>query len=200
MTKQLLITCCLVTLIGGVPITFFSSIAVAKNDDAAQKHEPQNDDTTPDSSKRQSDEQQAHRAAITAKQDARFNANQLRACNKSQDAIKDQMQIISDRGVRQLAVFKKIADRTKEFYATNHYNANGYDVLAADVDAAYDNATVSLGATQGAQRDWSCDAADPRSALQTFRNAKQSEIAALNAYRDKVRELILFVKQAGGAQ
>lgn len=195
MTKQLLISACFALLLGSIPLGLLGNIAYAKEANATQRRadaaeeNAQNDDKGTEASDQRSEN--------AANKDKPFTIQQQRACNKNQDNIKARMQQISDRGATQLAVFKKIADRTKSFYAAKGYNASGYSQAAADVDTAYDQASVALGTTQASQREWSCATADPQATMVQFRDAKQHESTVLMEYKEKVRALILIVKQAG---
>ena len=68
------------------------------------------------------------------------------------------------------------------------------------MDILYSESLAAISMTQVSQTEWSCDDSSPQSAMRVFSNAKKNEIATLKAYKDKVRELILLVKQVGGAQ
>ena len=198
MKKPVLSTLGLI-LLCATPVTFLSSTATAvANSDALEKRSEQatadnRRDTivTPNSN--------AQNAPDVAKEE-RFTAKKLQICNRNQDRFKARMQQISDRGAKQLDVFKKIADRTKAFYEVKAYSDENYGALAAEVDILYSESLAAISMTQVSQTEWSCDDSSPQSAMRVFSNAKKNEIATLKAYKDKVRELILLVKQVGGAQ
>lgn len=181
------------------PTAFFASTALAKNAHATDNKvevETEGDDASPQSEKR--DKVQKKVAAKKQEKQERFDANKLRACEKREGRFKIMMQQLSDRGVKQLGVFKSIADKTNTFYSTKGYHADGYTELAKEVDDLYNRSLTAVNATQAAKDDWSCENDSPIQAMNTFREAKKAEIATLKAYKDKVRELILLVKQAAG--
>ena len=189
---------CLTLLLGTVPIAFSSGTAVALSDKAVQVRA---DQAVERSRNPVGETVRSQRAStVLAEKEERFTDKKLQRCNKSQDGIKLRMQQISNRGVKQLEVFRKIADRTKAFYETKGYSAERYPALAAEVDLQYEQSVAALRATQSSQNEWSCDSSNPLRAMSGFSDAKKNEIAALRAYKDKVRELILLVKQAGGTQ
>lgn len=126
----------------------------------------------------------------------RFTANQLRVCEKRQDRIMTQISSISDRGSKQLEVFHSIAERVKAFYVTKGYHTDSYDATAQQADTLYDQSLVALNATESNGEAWSCNGTNPIAQLQTFKQAKESEMAILAAYKDAVHELIITVKTA----
>ena len=189
----------LALLLGAIPVFFASSTATAVADRAIEVRAENTVEKARDNANAITNNS-SRSAELLAEKEQRLTAKKLQACNKKQDKFKWRMQQISDRGTKQLEVFRKIADRTKAFYETKGYTSDGYVNLAAEVDARYSQAAAAIGLTQSSQNEWSCDDSNPLSAMQGFSDAKKNEIAALKAYKDKVRQLILLVKQAGGNQ
>ncbi len=189
----------LALLLGAIPVFFASSTATAVADRAIEVRAENTVEKARDNANAITNNS-SRSAELLAEKEQRLTAKKLQACNKKQDKFKSRMQQISDRGTKQLEVFRKIADRTKAFYETKGYTSDGYVNLAAEVDARYSQAAAAIGLTQSSQNEWSCDDSSPLSAMQGFSDAKKNEIAALKAYKDKVRQLILLVKQAGGNQ
>jgi hypothetical protein len=128
--------------------------------------------------------------------ESRFTANKLRVCKKKQAQISSAIEQIGDRGAKQLEVFHTIAERTKAFYTSKGYDTAGYSELAQQVDALYDQSLVAVTSTQSTGDNWSCSGSSPMAQFSAFKDAKQTEIATLKAYKDKVRDLIVFVKAA----
>ena len=198
MKTSTLSTLCLTLLLGTVPVIFSSGTAAALSDKAVEVRAEQAAERSHNTESKSARNERA--SAVLAEKEERFAEKKLQRCNKSQDSIKLRMQQISNRGVKQLEIFRKIADRTKAFYEMKGYSVERYPALAAEVDLQYEQSIAALRATQSSQNEWSCDSSNPLRAMSGFSDAKKNEIAALLAYKDKVRELILLVKQAGGAQ
>ncbi len=126
----------------------------------------------------------------------KLEANKLRICEKRQGQITSIMQNIAKRGVAQVAVFDKIADRTKEFYATKGYYISEFTTLASEVDAKYDAALVASNETVALSETWTCSMDDPKGNITALREAKTAEVAALKEYKTSIRNLIVAVKSA----
>ncbi|MBC7764360.1 hypothetical protein H7Y29_01470 [Microbacteriaceae bacterium] len=128
----------------------------------------------------------------------RLTTNQIKKCEKKQKEISNKLDIISARGAKQLEVFHTIATRVENFYIQKGYTADGYDTLVTELDTLYDQSLVAVTSTQNAGDAWSCNLQDPIASLKNFKDAKRAETATLKSYKDKVHELILLVKRAGG--
>lgn len=193
MTKRLVTSLFMALALTVVPVAFTSSIALARNgvetDNATERDL--------ESSKERERLAEDRRVAIEDRKE-RFEANKLRVCEKRQEQIKNMIKKVSLRGTKQLDVFKKIADKTKQFYISKGYNDAGYQALTDEVEALYTTASEAVNSTSSAGSSWSCSGDNPKQTMADFRDAKKNEIAQLKAYKDKVRELILLVKKAGG--
>ena len=126
--------------------------------------------------------------------DKQLTGKRLRACQRKQPDITATMQRISIQGSRQLGVFHDIAERTKSFYEKKGYSVAKYAATAKEVDALYENALASVSTLTSVGDNWSCADNNPRQNLLVFSDAKKAEVAAVQAHKDKVRELILLVK------
>ncbi len=133
----------------------------------------------------------------TARQN-RFDANKVKKCEKKQAKINAKLDTISARGAKQLEVFHAISTRVQTFYITKEYAVENYQTVVSELDALYDQSLVAVTSTQNAADAWSCTVQDPIVSMDTFKSAKRAEITTLKAYKNKVHELILLVKQAGG--
>lgn len=143
-------------------------------------------------------ENKSENANEHAQHSQRFNADKTRKCEAREDKIGDKLDVISNRGSKQLSVFHTIAKRVQDFYVAKHYSVAGYEQLSAELDALYDQSLVALTATQNANDAWGCLMNDPIASLENFKATKRAEMATTAAYKEKVRELILLVKRAGG--
>ncbi len=199
MTKRLLLPLILAAALATVPVAFASTVAYARDDTRRTDTEQRNEtETETENETEHIAETDGTNTAKVSRKD-RLEANKLRVCEKRQDQLKSMIDKVSNRGTKQLEVFKKIADKTKQFYTNKGYSATGYDALVGEVDAAYDTAFTSVNATTTMGDSWSCDGDNPKQAMTDFKAAKKNEIVQLKTYKDKVRELILLVKKAASA-
>lgn len=207
MTKRLLFPLILAVALAVVPVALASTVAYARDDTRRTDTEQRNETETENETENETEtENEREHIAETDGTDAnklnredRLEANKLRVCEKRQDQLKSMIDKVSTRGTKQLEVFKKIADKTKQFYTNKGYSATGYDALVGEVDAAYDTAFTSVNATTTMGDSWSCDGDNPKQAMSDFKAAKTNEVVQLKAYKDKVRELILLVKKAANS-
>lgn len=194
MNKQLLSSLMLALVVSLTPVAFFSNTALAR---AIENNESERETETPERNKPSTEKLEVIKEKIETKKE-RFDANKLRVCEKRKERFKTMMQQVSDRGAKQLGVFKAIADKTNAFYSEKGYNVANYTTVSKEVDELYAQSLAAVNTTQEAKDSWSCDGNNPVGAMEAFRTAKTAEVATLKAYKDKVRQLILLVKQAGG--
>jgi hypothetical protein len=194
MNKQLLSSLMLALVVSLTPVAFFSNTALAR---AIENNESERETETPERNKPSTEKREVIKEKIETKKE-RFDANKLRVCEKRKERFKTMMQQVSDRGAKQLGVFKAVADKTNAFYSEKGYNVANYTTVSKEVDELYTQSLAAVNTTQEAKDSWSCDGNNPVGAMEAFRTAKAAEVATLKAYKDKVRQLILLVKQAGG--
>ncbi len=164
-------------LAGLVPCVFFSDIVTATSD----KHQPKTKVI-------------AENDAESDKSTKGLTGKKLRACQQKQPDIASTMQRISTQGSNQLAVFHDIAERTKAFYASKGYSNAEYTTAVRETEALYENARASVSSLINLSQNWSCADSNPKQNVLVFRDAKKAEVVALQAYKDKVRALIILVK------
>ncbi|QQS22045.1 hypothetical protein IPM09_00640 [Candidatus Saccharibacteria bacterium] len=199
MSKRILVPLVLAALLVAVPITFASSVAYARDsqENIAREQENEMENETENETEHSTAD---NREKVTVEvRKERFEANKLRVCEKRQEQIKSMIEKVSSRGTKQLEVFKKIADKTKQFYTDKKLSDPGYAALVGEVDAAYTSASSAVSSTTTTGNSWTCNGENPKQAMTDFKAAKKNEIAQLKAYKDKVRALIVLVKKAAGA-
>jgi hypothetical protein len=172
-----------------------TSVVKTETDDVENRAQKAIEATSRNTSKTVSKDSEKE-VAVTARQN-RFNANQTKKCEKKQEKIIAKLDAISARGTKQLDVFHTIATRVQSFYIQKGYTADGYDALIVELDKLYDQSLVAVTSTQNASDTWGCNLQDPIASLNNFKVTKRAETATLTSYKDKIRELILLVKQAG---
>lgn len=122
----------------------------------------------------------------------------LAACEKRQTKVNNIFTKATDRNKKHLAVFQKIEERVREFYATKNLSAEGYEAAVANADAKEAVAVAAIEASSEVTFDCaSTDAAKPGAAI---KEAMQVRHAALKDYRTAVKDLILVVKKHHGQQ
>ncbi len=121
-------------------------------------------------------------------------AGQLKICQDRQHAIDNIMARIANRGQKQLTLFSTIATRTEAFYTSKSVTLSNYAALVADVNAKQAAAQTAVDAVKSASTGFSCDSSDPATSVASFQSALKTEIAALQAYRTAVKNLIVGVK------
>lgn len=126
----------------------------------------------------------------------RLEGQKLKACEAREKRIAATMEQMAKRGENHVAVFTKITDRVKAFYAEKGKTVDNYDALVATVDAKKAAAEQAVASAQSVGGVFSCDSDSPKIASDQFRAAHQSQVAALKEYRTAVKELIVAVKSA----
>lgn len=127
---------------------------------------------------------------------SKLDENKRKICEKRQAGITRTMNKMQTRGESQLAVFTKIADRTKAFYEQKQRTVENYTDLVAAVDEKKLAAELAVAAGDEAISDFSCDASDPTAMKDLFKAQLSEQIAALKAYKTAVKDLIVGVKSA----
>ena len=137
---------------------------------------------------------EAKKAEATAK----LADKRLAACEKRQTKVNNIFKKATERNKKQLAVFQKIEERVREFYATKKLSADGYDAAVKNADEKEAAAVAAIEASAEVTFDCaSTDAAKPGVAI---KEAMQARHAALKDYRTAVKDLILAVKKHHGQQ
>jgi len=141
----------------------------------------------------QQNSQERRDAAQTKLADAK-----LKACQKREKAINNIMVRRAERAVKQIDVFKKIAERTEKFYTEKGKTLSNYSALVADVNAKKAAAQAAVDAVKANSITFKCDGTDPKGAAQLFKDSLKAEIAALKDYKTAVKNLIVGVKSVNG--
>jgi len=95
--------------------------------------------------------QEAEQAKVSARREVvqtRLADVKLKVCHLREKTIDNIMSRMGDRGVKQLDVFTKIADRTEAFYVKSGKVLSNYDALVADVTAKKADAQAAVTAAQ----------------------------------------------------
>ena len=141
---------------------------------------------------------ETRREEVKQSNSAKLDENKRKVCEKRQANITRTMGKMQTRGESQLAVFTKIADRTKAFYEEKQRTVENYTDLVAAVDEKKAATQLAIDAGNEAIGDFSCDASDPTAIKDLFKAQLKDQIAALKAYKTAVKDLIVGVKSAQG--
>lgn len=147
------------------------------------------------------------RASASAAKQARKDALsefKVKACEARQAGIQKRSDQMVKRTTNQLDVFAKISQRVQEFYQSKLVpqgkTVANYDSLVADI--ASNGAALSplLAKAQADAVAFSCDKDNPSGQVKAFNEDMKAVITGLQAYRKSVRNLIVAVKGATGAE
>lgn len=131
--------------------------------------------------------------------DGRLDLAKLKICQKHEATINNTLSRITQRGQNQLNLFTTIATRVETFYVSKGKTLANYDALVADVTAKKAAAQTTVDTIKADSVTFKCDGSDPKGALAIFKDALKDEIAALQAYKTSVKNLIVGVKSAQGS-
>jgi len=122
----------------------------------------------------------------------------LKVCQQREKTIDNIMTRMGDRGVKQLDVFTKIADRTEVFYVKSGKVLSNYNALVDGVNAKKADAQTAVTAAQSTMVAFKCDGTDPKGAASSFKTSLEAQNQALKAYKTAVKNLIVGVKSVQG--
>lgn len=127
----------------------------------------------------------------------------VRTCEAKQDSINKRVGSLTDRSVKMVENFTKIAQRVMDYY-TNKVLPSGktvanYDSLVAAIAEKKALVETAIADAQAKADAFSCTSDSPRTQLTDYRLAMQKVIAALKEYRTAIRNLIVAVKSVTGA-
>lgn len=122
----------------------------------------------------------------------------LELCGNRKTHITDVMERISDRAQKQLVLFGNTATRVETFYTNSGKTLSNYTSLVNDINTKAAAAQAAFTTLKNAGSNFSCTASDPQGAITTFKADLQNEIAAMQAYRTSVKNLIVAVKTLVG--
>jgi len=118
----------------------------------------------------------------------------LKVCQQREKTIDNIMTRMGDRGVKQLDVFTKIADRTEAFSVKSGKVPSNYVALVTDVNAKKADAQIAVTAAQSATVTFKCDGTNPKGVASSFKASLEAQNQALKAYKTAVKNLIVGVK------
>jgi len=138
---------------------------------------------------------------LAAAQEARQNkleGQRLAACEKRSSRINSILAHGTDQSRKHLAVFQKIEERVKQFYANKNLSAEGYDAAVTNADEKEAAAVAAI--ETSTETTFDCANADGAKPGDAIRELMKTRHQALKEYRVAIKELILVVKKGHGKQ
>jgi hypothetical protein len=130
---------------------------------------------------------------------ARLDAAKQRVCEVHKKRIAAIMKRGAARAENHVAVFTKIAERTKAFYEKKGKVLANYDELVAAVDSAKAKTEADI-ATLKTLDELDCSSEDPKGNVEDFKTALKTVKDDLQAYRTAIKNLIVGVKSVQSAE
>jgi DNA repair ATPase RecN len=122
-----------------------------------------------------------------------------RSCEARQEAVVKRMSQLVQLAEKIQAAFDRHATRVQEYYLNTVVPAgltvDNYDELLADIAAKKAVVQTTIANAQTDVDEFSCDTADPRTYLTTFRTDMQAVKSALKEYRTSIKNLIVAVSR-----
>lgn len=189
-----------------VGVTALSSSAFA-HDDTDHKHHVAQHEQRPatmlsEEQKQKVEERKtALQEKLTAAKEARQNkleGKRLATCEKRSSKINSILAHGTDQSRKHLAVFQKIEERVKQFYANKNLTADGYDTAVTNADEKEAAAVAAI--ETSTETTFNCENADGAKPGDAIRELMKSRHQALKEYRTAIKDLILVVKKGHGQQ
>lgn len=139
------------------------------------------------------------KARVEARKEAvkqRLEDRRLTQCERRQDRVNRILERGVKQNTKQLAVFQKIEERVKQFYAEKNLSADGYEAAATNADEKEAAAVAAI--EVAGEVTFDCETADANKPGAVIKQAMTSRHASLKEYRTAIKDLILVVKQALG--
>ena len=117
-------------------------------------------------------------------------------CKNRESSIKKIIERTATNGTHHYEMITKVYDNVKAFATKKNLDAAQFAAEFAAADQAATTAKAAIETARAAGDTFNCDVAAPKSAASVFLAAKKEQAAALKAYRDAVKELLVAVKSA----
>lgn len=200
--------------IGGAVVLAFSAVPVVQAIESADDASTTTSTTSQEELKRKAEERmaeakqraaemkaeaEARKAERQAKAAEKLSETKQRICQRRETIINNIMDRMNSRGEKHFELISKISTRVQEYKNSKNLEVANYDQLLAAVEASKTAAQTALDTVGQVQADFKCDGTDPKGAASSFKENMKTQNEALKAYRDAVKDLLVAVKQAQGA-
>lgn len=122
------------------------------------------------------------------------DAKKAAKCEERKQRIDELMSRIDTRSQRTFDRLTKISEMVQSYVKEKQLSVEGYDTLVADINTKKTQADTKLNMML-THHSFSCEASNPRETVQEYRTARQAKVAAMKAYRQSIRALVVEVKQ-----
>lgn len=128
----------------------------------------------------------------------RLTDAKLKACQARENAIKTRSEHLGQLVTTMEEKFDSIAQRVKDYYTEKVVPSGktvpNYDLLVADIASKKTAVQTVLTKAQNDVAGFSCNGADPKGQMVTFREDMQGVIQELKDYRTSIKDLIVAVR------
>jgi hypothetical protein len=148
-------------------------------------------------------ERQDRIASKAAQIKQRLTEVKLRVCQTKQDNIKRRSSNLAERANRHFDIFESIAKRVDDYY-NNTLVPKGvvvedYEELKEDIENQKADVQEAIEAAKAVAENFDCSGDNPKGQLDEFRAEMQHVIEALKDYRTTIKDFIVAIKTAAGA-
>lgn len=153
-----------------------------------------------DEARQKADEARQKADDVKKNAQSRLEGAKLKTCQKREKIVSNIMARIANRGEKQIDVFTKIADRTKDFYQDKGKTLDTYDSLVADVTAKQEAAVAANATVKNVSINFDCEGDNPKAVANSFKELMKAQNTALKEYKTAVKNLIVGVKSVQSTQ
>lgn len=119
-----------------------------------------------------------------------------KSCQNKESAIKKIITRTKQNGQHYYDVVTKIYANVKTYAEKKQLTLTEFADQIANIEAAAANAEAAVNETLAAGDAFNCDTDAPQSTASVFLASKKKQAAALRAYRDSVKQLLVAVKES----
>ena len=128
--------------------------------------------------------------------DEKVAAAKKKVCQNRESAIKKIIERTATNGQHHYDMITKVVDNVKAFAAKKNIDMSAFATESNNVLTAATAAKAAIDEAKTAGDGFTCDTTAPKSAASVFLAAKKKQAAALKAYRDAVKQLLVAVKSS----
>ncbi|MGB2787447.1 MAG: hypothetical protein WBB94_03640 [Candidatus Saccharimonadaceae bacterium] len=156
----------------------------------------ENKTTTRENLQKAAEERKQKAAEAKERAKTKLDSAKLKVCENREAKIEKTMTNLQKRGENQIAVFDKIYERLKKFYADKGYSVANYSALIADVEAKKLVAQTAISEIAAMDKDIKCASDNPKATAEAFRTKMKDLITKLKEYRTSIKNMIVAIKSA----
>lgn len=128
------------------------------------------------------------------RRDTKVAEAKKKVCQNREKSIKKIMDRTATNGLHHYEMVTKVYENVKKFAEKKNVPQSSLAKEIENADAAATAAMQAVNAVKSIGEEFTCDADAPRSAATVFLASKKAQAAALKAYRDAVKQVLVAVK------